>query len=224
MHAAMITQLLILAQMSLGPTIGPNPVANSQRGSPRQPPTTRRPDACCCAGTARLCRAADHTMSTRVFLDIDIDGHREAHQRARDFVEACNLRYGLSSNILADLGGGEKQRVLEFYENDFDWGSKGRICIEPAARERIVIELYDKKCPLACENFIALIKGNKGKSKESNVPLHYKGSKFHRVIPGFMIQGGDFTFGNGAGGESIWGKEFKDDKDGLKVKFNKVRA
>jgi len=163
-------------------------------------------------------------MSTRVFLDIDIDGHREAHQRARDFVEACNLRYGLSSNILADLGGGEKQRVLEFYENDFDWGSKGRICIEPAARERIVIELYDKKCPLACENFIALIKGNKGKSKESNVPLHYKGSKFHRVIPGFMIQGGDFTFGNGAGGESIWGKEFKDDKDGLKVKFNKVRA
>jgi peptidyl-prolyl isomerase D len=81
---------------------------------------------------------------------------------------------------------------------------------------RVVIELFNDITPKTCENFRVFCTGEKGKTQDEKHDLHFKGSPFHRIIKGFMIQGGDFIRGNGQGGCSIYGPEFEDENFQLK--------
>ena len=83
------------------------------------------------------------------------------------------------------------------------------VTIDDEDAGRIVFGLFGDVVPLTVANFVTLSKGIDYEKEGRD--MTYEGSKFHRIIPGFMAQGGDFTKGNGTGGESIYGKTFGDE-------------
>ncbi|RVE46329.1 hypothetical protein evm_009048 [Chilo suppressalis] len=89
------------------------------------------------------------------------------------------------------------------------------ITIDGESAGRIIIELRKDVVPKTAENFRALCTGEKGTSTDGK-PLHFKGVRFHRAVPQFMVQSGDIINGDGTGGESIYGPSFEDENFILK--------
>jgi len=142
----------------------------------------------------------------------------------RATIELCFL-YPMAFLIFAGItgldGGKATQRLVTLDEATKDSNPKVFFDMQIDGKQagRITMELFASVVPKTAENFRALCTGEKGKGT-SGKPMHYKNSPFHRVIPGFMCQGGDFTHGNGQGGESIYGPKFDDEWNGCYISHN----
>ena len=93
---------------------------------------------------------------------------------------------------------------MSFFLIQFKIAIGGELATDSDGNDKIVFQLFDDVVPITAKNFRELaIKKPEGETLQG-----YEGSTFHRIIPGFMCQGGDFTRGDGTGGKSIYGTKF----------------
>eukprot|EP00884_Botryococcus_braunii_P001709 jgi/Botrbrau1/11539/Bobra.0393s0017.1 len=142
----------------------------------------------------------------------------------RQIISHWNLRTSSPSLGQASLGqstaastssndGAQKKKLRHTVERQQVFMDIGPFGEHPGGR--IVFELYNDVVPATTENFRRLCVGDAGSTHEG-IYRTYKGSKFHRIIPKFVVQGGDFTRGDGTGGASIYGRPFADENFVLK--------
>jgi peptidylprolyl isomerase len=172
-----------------------------------------------------------HVVFGEVVQGMDIikkmerEGSEEGDTRRPVSILSSGMFNGKNSATGAPEGGSEsptkKQKRPDTGGSEGSNGGDGNpkvffdVSIGGRPAGRIEFELSKKITPKCAENFRALCTGEKGKGN-SGRKLHVKGSTFHRIIPNFMIQGGDFTRGDGTGGESIYGAKFRDENFKLK--------
>ncbi|OLP81313.1 Peptidyl-prolyl cis-trans isomerase cyp5 [Symbiodinium microadriaticum] len=144
-----------------------------------------------------------------------------AHAAANDLQRAARIeprnvdirrKYEELKKALQEM---EKKQEEEEGPVDHDISSLPRawleVAIDGAEAKRVVFALYADTVPKTAENFRRLCTGEHPGTTARGKPFHYKGSILHRMIPGLMIQGGDFENANGTGGESVWSRRFADE-------------
>ena len=129
---------------------------------------------------ASLLDGDEQTAGEWVLSEEGQRGQLMDHERAEAVDEMSLLQFGLSA----------MPRVTQTAWFDMSIGGE--------AAGRIRLGLFGEVTPLTVANFVGLVRGG---SERNGQPLHYKGSRMHRIMPGFMLQGGDFTRGDGAGGD-----------------------
>jgi cyclophilin family peptidyl-prolyl cis-trans isomerase len=165
----------------------------------------------------------------RCYLDLSVgepdqyESEKAAYDLAVQYLQQCGSMLGLDPELgVSGLNDESKALLQEAFEADPTWKQKGSVRLSAPGdirAGRLVLELFSDACPKTCENFRCLCTGERGKGKKSGKLLHYKGCAFHRIVKGFMMQGGDVVKGDGSGGDSIYGTgKFNDEKQGLKTK------
>jgi cyclophilin family peptidyl-prolyl cis-trans isomerase len=164
----------------------------------------------------------------KTFFEIEIGDKKKYEKEEKEFQEGIEFlkknhsKYSLNQDITKLTE--EEKSLLEEYFKTSNKNTNLKIKTSPPDSlniGRIVFQLYTELCPKTCENFVSLCVGDKGIDKESKKKLYYKGNQIHRIEKDFMFQGGDITRFDGSGGASIFGKKFKDEEKGLKIKFDK---
>ncbi|KAF8137088.1 cyclophilin-like domain-containing protein [Boletus edulis] len=160
----------------------------------------------------------------QVYLDICMGDSkkflrdRDAYDRARSHLDRHAASYGLPSKP-EELSDWQREIIQGI---DAPLGHETPLLFEPPEpllAGRLVFELsVSPKLAKTTTNFVALCTGEKGPCKSaSNKKLHYLECPVHRIVKGFIAQGGDILRGDGSGGESIYGGDFKAEEEGLKV-------